>query len=95
MVTNQNYSIINVTIRSQKRSAVENHAHTLEVEIESLKVQLEDESEARLELERQLSKVITNFKFTVRFYKWCYMVTGQWRSSRMEVKIRGRGSISH
>ena len=35
---------------------MENHAHTLEVELESLKVQLEEESEARLELERQLTK---------------------------------------
>ena len=35
---------------------MENHAHTLEVELESLKVQLEEESEARLELERQLAK---------------------------------------
>lgn len=35
---------------------MENHAHTLEVELESLKVQLDEESEARLELERQLTK---------------------------------------
>lgn len=52
-----NNKLINCRLFLQKRSAVENHAHTLEVEIESLKVQLEDESEARLELERQLSKV--------------------------------------
>lgn len=40
----------------QKRQALESHSHTLEMEIESLKVQLEEESENRLDLERQLSK---------------------------------------
>ena len=40
----------------QRRSALEQHSHTLEVEIESLKTQLDEESEARMDLERQLSK---------------------------------------
>ena len=35
---------------------MEQHSHTLEVEVESLKTQLDEESEARLDLERQLSK---------------------------------------
>lgn len=35
---------------------LEQHSHTLEIEVESLKVQLEEESEARLDLERQLAK---------------------------------------
>ena len=42
--------------RLQKRQSLESHAHTLEVSIESLKVQLEEENETRIDLERQLSK---------------------------------------
>lgn len=40
----------------QKRSSLEAHCHTIEIELESLKVQLEEESEARLDIERQLAK---------------------------------------
>jgi chromosome segregation ATPase len=41
----------------QRRSTLENTMHTLEVELESVRVQLEEETEARLDLERQLAKV--------------------------------------
>lgn len=41
---------------AQKRQSLESHAHSLEVSIESLKVQLEEENETRIDLERQLSK---------------------------------------
>lgn len=35
---------------------METQLHTLEVDLESVRVQLEEESEARIDLERQLSK---------------------------------------
>ena len=40
----------------QRRSLLEASLHQVEVELESVRVQLEEESEARLELERQLVK---------------------------------------
>lgn len=40
----------------QRRSTLEANLHSMEVELESVRVQLEEEAEARLDLERQLSK---------------------------------------
>lgn len=40
----------------QRRSLLEANLHSVEVELESVRVQLEEESEARLDLERQLIK---------------------------------------
>lgn len=45
-----------VSFLVQRRSMAENSLHTLEIELESIRVQLEEESEARLDLERQLAK---------------------------------------
>jgi hypothetical protein len=38
----------------QRRSSLEASLHQLEIELESTRVQLEEESEARLDIERQL-----------------------------------------
>lgn len=40
----------------QRRSLLESNLHQVETELESVRVQLEEESEARLDLERQLVK---------------------------------------
>lgn len=40
----------------QRRSILEASLHQVEVELESVRVQLEEEAEARLDLERQLVK---------------------------------------
>lgn len=40
----------------QRRSLLEANLHQVETELESVRVQLEEESEARLDLERQLVK---------------------------------------
>ena len=40
----------------QRRSSLESTLHSIEVELESVRVQLEEECEARLDLERQVSK---------------------------------------
>lgn len=40
----------------RRRSLLEAQLHQVEVELESVRVQLEEESEARLDLERQLVK---------------------------------------
>lgn len=40
----------------QRRSSLEASLHQVEVELESVRVQLEEEAEARLDLERQLVK---------------------------------------
>ncbi len=41
---------------NQRRSTLEGNLHSVEIELESVRVQLEEEAEARLDLERQLSK---------------------------------------
>lgn len=40
----------------RRRSILEANLHQVEIELESVRVQLEEESEARLDLERQLVK---------------------------------------
>lgn len=40
----------------RRRSLLEANLHQVEIELESVRVQLEEESEARLDLERQLVK---------------------------------------
>jgi archaellum component FlaC len=41
----------------KRRSPLEGNLHSVKIELESIRVQLEEEAEACLDLERQLSKV--------------------------------------
>jgi len=45
-----------IMLTLQRRSLLEANLHSVEVELESTRVQMEEESEARLDLERQLIK---------------------------------------
>lgn len=48
--------LMKMWIAFQRRSLLETSLHQVEVELESVRVQLEEEAEARLDLERQLVK---------------------------------------
>ncbi|EFX68388.1 hypothetical protein DAPPUDRAFT_114594 [Daphnia pulex] len=46
-----------ISVLLKRRSPLEGNLHSVEIELESIRVQLEEEAEACLDLERQLSKV--------------------------------------